>query len=228
MKYKFISFLFLIYISNNLFSIDIPTYSAKYNFESDEISITGIREFYSEDNLFGIKFQASNLFANLFFLSEFNIVNEVVLPLSYQIKIRPKFLDRDQLLSFDYENNEISSNGINEWVMSINDQSIFDPLNVQIMIRKYVKNDLKEFNLNIIDMEEGGYKKYTFKIIGSEECYLKNDKFECLILQRTSDNSERKVTYYLAKELEYMFLKIIDTSPERTNKLKLIEILSLG
>ena len=49
-----------------------------------------------------------------------------------------------------------------------------------------------------------------------------------LITIRSRLNSDRKVTYYLAEELEHMFIKIIDASPERTNTLKLLEVLSLG
>ena len=37
--------LFLLLLPLNLLSSEIPAYSAKYNFESDEITITGIREY---------------------------------------------------------------------------------------------------------------------------------------------------------------------------------------
>ena len=55
-----------------------------------------------------------------------------------------------------------------------------------------------------------------------------NKKLNCIIVERSRIGSERTVKYYLAKELEYMFTKIIDSSPERTNKLELKKILSLG
>ena len=47
-------------------------------------------------------------------------------------------------------------------------------------------------------------------------------------LERSREGTQRIVKYYLAKELDYMFVKIIDTSPDRTNKLELKEILSFG
>ena len=104
----------------------------------------------------------------------------------------------------------------------------FDPLNVQIMIRTFVKDGIESFDLNIIDMEEGGSKKYNFIIKGEEECIFDSKKLNCIIVERSRSGSERKVNYYLARELEYMFTKIIDSSPERTNKLELQKILSLG
>ena len=228
MKSKVINFYLIILLSSNAVAAEVPPYSAKYNFESEEISISGVREFYKTEDGYEMKFKASNLFASLFFLSRFKLKSDNVISDSYEIKIRPKFLDRDQSLRFDYENMEVRSKGINEWTSSINENLIYDPLNVQIMIRTYVKQGLENFKINIIDMENGDYRLYEFNIIGNEDCILNNEKLQCIILQRSRLNSKRKVTYYLAEELEHMFIKIIDVSPERTNTLKLLEVLSLG
>ena len=228
MKSKVINFYLIILLSSNAVASEVPPYSAKYNFESEEISISGVREFYKTEDGYEMKFKASNLFASLFFLSRFKLKSDNVISDSYEIKIRPKFLDRDQSLRFDYENMEIRSKGINEWASSINENLIYDPLNVQIMIRTYVKQGLENFNINIIDMENGDYRLYEFNIIGNEDCIFNNEKLQCIILQRSRLNSKRKVTYYLAEELEHMFIKIVDVSPERTNTLKLLEVLSLG
>ena len=228
MKSKVINFYLIILLSSNAVATEVPPYSAKYNFESEEISISGVREFYKTEDGYEMKFKASNLFASLFFLSRFKLKSDNVISDSYEIKIRPKFLDRDQSLRFDYENMEIRSKGINEWASSINENLIYDPLNVQIMIRTYVKQGLENFNINIIDMENGDYRLYEFNIIGNEDCIFNNEKLQCIILERSRLNSKRKVTYYLAEELEHMFIKIVDVSPERTNTLKLLEVLSLG
>ena len=228
MKSKVINFYLIILLSSNAVASEVPPYSAKYNFESEEISISGVREFYKTEDGYEMKFKASNLFASLFFLSRFKLKSDNVISDSYEIKIRPKFLDRDQSLRFDYENMEVRSKGINEWASSINENLIYDPLNVQIMIRTYVKQGLENFKINIIDMENGDYRLYEFNIIGNEDCIFNNEKLQCIILERSRLNSNRKVTYYLAEELEHMFIKIIDVSPERTNTLKLLEVLSLG
>ena len=228
MKSKVINFYLIILLWSNAVAAEVPPYSAKYNFESEEISISGVREFYKTEDGYEMKFKASNLFASLFFLSRFKLKSDNVISDSYEIKIRPKFLDRDQSLRFDYENMEVRSKGINEWASSINENLIYDPLNVQIMIRTYVKQGLENFKINIIDMENGDYRLYEFNIIGNEDCIFNNKKLQCIILERSRLNSNRKVTYYLAEELEYMFIKIIDVSPERTNTLKLLEVLSLG
>ena len=86
-KLLFMTFLFINFVIG-----DIPSYSAKYTFESDEISISGVRSFKSDLNGSEIKFEASNLLANLFFSSKFKIINGEVVPKTYDIKIKTENL----------------------------------------------------------------------------------------------------------------------------------------
>ena len=220
--------LFLLILPINYLLAEIPPYSAKYNFESDEISITGIREF-KKDDVDEIRFKASNLLASIYFSSKFKTTQNKLIPDTYDIKIRPKILNRDQSIKFNYQNNEINSKGVNEWSSSLDsNNTLYDPLNVQIIIRTFVKQGLTNFDLKIIDMQKGGYKTYTYNFQNNEECYFDSLKYDCHVYERTQENSKRKVTYYMVKELDFMFLRIIDMSPERVNKLELKEILSFG
>ena len=210
-------------------AFELPYYEAKYKFESDEINITGIRKFNKNSEGYEIEFQASNLFAGMNFSSLFDFENYKVIPKSYDVKIKPKFLDRDQFIKFDYLNNQIVSTGSNKWSEIINkDLLIMDPLNVQIMIRTLVKDNKTEFSLNIVDMQKGGFKEYDFEVMGNEMCVFNNEEINCVVLQRSREGSNRKVTYYLMEKYEYMFLKIVDINPERKNTLSLVEILSFG
>ena len=210
-------------------AFELPYYEAKYKFESDEINITGIRKFNKNSEGYQIEFQASNLFAGMNFSSLFDFENYKVIPRSYDVKIKPKFLDRDQFIKFDYMNNQIVSTGSNKWSEIINkDLLIMDPLNVQIMIRTLVKENKTEFSLNIVDMQKGGFKEYDFEVMGNEMCVFNNEEINCVVLQRSREGSNRKVTYYLMEKYEYMFLKIVDINPERKNTLSLVEILSFG
>ena len=210
-------------------AIELPYYEAKYNFESDEINITGVREFKKNSEGYEIKFQASNLFVGMSFSSLFDIEDSKVIPKSYDVKIRPKLLNRDQFIEFDYINNEILSKGSNSWSESLKKNIlIMDPLNVQIVIRTLIKQNKKRFSINIVDIQKGGYKEYDFEVLGNEKCIFNDEELNCVVLQRSREKSNRKVTYYLMEKYEYMFLKIIDINPERKNTLNLLEILSFG
>ena len=210
-------------------AIELPYYEAKYNFESDEINITGVREFKKNTEGYEIKFQASNLFAGMSFSSLFDIEDSKVIPKSYDVKIRPKLLNRDQFIEFDYINNEILSKGSNSWSESLKKNILItDPLNVQIVIRTLIKQNKKRFSINIVDMQKAGYKEYDFEVLGNEKCIFNKEELNCVVLQRSREESNRIVTYYLMEKYEYMFLKIIDINPERKNTLYLLEILSFG
>ena len=217
------------FISFSIFSDDITLYKAKYQFDSDEISITGIREFKKTNDGYELKFRASNIVASMFFSSVFSIDEYGIKSSKYEIKIRPKFLKRDQSINFNYKTQVIESNGRNEWKsdLNINDVTV-DPLNAQIMIRKNLKENINNFSLNLINMQEGGIEKFDYIVTGTEKCEFKEKVYNCSILERLREGSSRKTTYYLAKELDYMFLKITDVSEDWTNTLELKEILSFG
>ena len=217
------------FISFSIFSDDITLYKAKYQFDSDEISITGIREFKKTNDGYELKFRASNIVASMFFSSVFSIDEYGIKSSKYEIKIRPKFLKRDQSINFNYKTQVIESNGRNEWKsdLNINDVTV-DPLNAQIMIRKNLKENINNFSLNLINMQEGGVEKFDYIVTGTEKCEFKEKVYNCSILERLREGSSRKTTYYLAKELDYMFLKITDVSEDWTNTLELKEILSFG
>ena len=103
-----------------------------------------------------------------------------------------------------------------------------DPMNAQIQIRLNLLKGVNEFSLKLVEMKNGEIQDNFYKIIGSDLCVVGEKEYECTILKRNREKEGRETLYYLAPELDYMFLKIIDTSPKREQKLELIEILSLG
>ena len=132
MKYK-LFILSLCILNINVTAL--PQYEAKYKFISDEISITGTREFKKNANGYEISFDASNLLASMYFSSKFNIDTKRVFSKNYDIKIRPKFLKRDQSVFFENLEKSVSSTGQVIWKSYLDPLDfILDPLNAQIML----------------------------------------------------------------------------------------------
>lgn len=226
---RFSSFL-LIFVSMAIHTNELPMYSAKYEFNSDEISIVGKRELIKNQDGYELEFKANNIIASLYFSSKFNINEGTVESKTYEIKVTPRFVNRDQKIIFDYERNIMSSNGREAWekIFNPDDEYVVDPLNAQIMIRINLKKGLTEFSLNLLEIESGVIEENIYKIIGNETLFVNGQSFDCVVLSRIRKNENRETTYYLAKKLEYMFIKIIDSSPDRTDKLELKELLSFG
>ena len=110
----------------NLSSSIISDYKAKYLFERDDFSVTGIRELKSlENNEYSFTFNARTLLiVSMDFKSNFIIENSMLLSKNYNVKIRPKSVKRDQNIKFDSENLIITSSGSNTWQTSL-DKTIF-------------------------------------------------------------------------------------------------------
>jgi len=223
--------LLLIIFTINLSSSAIPEYKAKYEFERDDFSIIGIRELkkLSNDD-FILKFNANMLLiVSMNFESIFEIKDSKIISKNYDVKIRPKSVDRDQKIFYDYENLKINSSGRDSWVAPLDKTSFLtDPLNAQIQIRLNLINGMKKFYVNLIEMETGEIQENLYELDGEEICTLQGKDYDCVILKRYRESDDRITTYYLIPELAYMFYRVIDESPKEYQKLELKELLSFG
>ena len=223
--------LLLIIFTINLSSSAIPEYKAKYEFERDDFSITGIRELKKSNNDdFILKFNANTLLiVSMNFKSIFEIKDSKIISKNYDVKIRPKSVDRDQKIFYDYENLKINSSGRDSWVAPLDKTSFLtDPLNAQIQIRLNLINGMKKFYVNLIEMETGEIQENLYELDGEEICTLQGKDYDCVILKRYRESDDRITTYYLIPELAYMFYRVIDESPKEYQKLELKELLSFG
>ena len=212
-------------------SADVKNYSAEYEFISEEITIAGTRALDINESLSSLSFKAKNLLASMFFESKFTIIDDKVISDSYKVKIKPKFVNRDQEIVFNHENNTISSNGRDNWIVEVDKNiQILDPLNSQIQLKLNLANNINEFSLNIIDMENGKLEGYQYVVDGIKNIEFKDVLYECMVVKRTKLNSDsNKVTlYFVSKDLGYMFIEVQESTKKREQQLQLIELLSLG
>ena len=226
MNYKILLTLALSFQING---IELPAYEARYSYESDEINIEGIRKFSKDPNSFNLSFKAKNLLASMGFESIFLIENSQIISKNYVIKVRPKFVNRDQEITFNYVDKIISSYGRDAWEKPLDQaKKSADPMNAQIQIRLNLLMGMQEFTIKLLEIKNGGIEDNFYKVIKNEPCSLGENSYECVILKRFREKENRETLYYLIPDLDYMFLKIIDSGPERNQKLELLEILSLG
>jgi len=228
MMYKLIPVLLLSLTIN----AEVKNYEAEYEFISEEITIAGTRALdINNEGLGSLSFRAKNLLASMFFESKFRIFDGKVISDSYKVRIKPRFVNRDQELVFNHESNIISSNGRDNWMVEVDKNiQILDPLNSQIQLKLNLANNINNFSLNIIDLENGGLESYQYFVDGVKNIEFKDKIYECMIVKRTKLNSEsNKVTlYFVSKDLGYMFIEVQESSEKREQQLQLIELLSLG
>lgn len=226
---KFNLILLLLFAFNNIKADSINEYSAKYFYKSDEISIKGIRKLEIRDGKYSLNFKAKNLLASMRVGSEFNINEGVLKTNSYNIRVKPSFVNRDQDIKFDYIANIIESTGREEWEEDLDTSGeILDPLNAQIKIRINLISGLEKFSINLLEIESGKVEENFYEVVGKEVFTFNEIDYECIKLKRIRETDDRETIYYIAPDLNFMFLKIVDTGQDRNQTLELIEILSLG
>ena len=227
MMYKLIPVLLLSLTIN----AEVKNYSAEYEFISEEITIAGTRALDINEGLGSLSFKAKNLLASMFFESKFRVIDGKVISDSYKVRIKPKFVNRDQELVFNNENNTISSNGRDNWIVEVDKNiQILDPLNSQIQLKLNIANNVNNFSLNLIDLENGALESYQYIVDGVKTIEFKDELYDCMVVKRIKlDSDSDKVTlYFVSKDLGYMFIQVQESSEKREQELQLIELLSLG
>ena len=227
MMYKLIPVLLLSLAIN----AEVKNYSAEYEFISEEITIAGTRALDINEGLGSLSFKAKNLLASMFFESKFRVIDGKVISDSYKVRIKPKFVNRDQELVFNHENNTISSNGRDNWIVEVDKNiQILDPLNSQIQLKLNIANNVNNFSLNLIDLENGALESYQYIVDGVKTIEFKDELYDCMVVKRIKlDSDSDKVTlYFVSKDLGYMFIQVQESSEKREQELQLIELLSLG
>ena len=227
MMYKLIPVLLLSLTIN----AEVKNYSAEYEFISEEITIAGTRALDINEGLGSLSFKAKNLLASMFFESKFKVIDGKVISDSYKVRIKPKFVNRDQELVFNHENNTISSNGRDNWIVEVDKNiQILDPLNSQIQLKLNIANNVNNFSLNLIDLENGALESYQYIVDGVKTIEFKDELYDCMVVKRIKlDSDSDKVTlYFVSKDLGYMFIQVQESSEKREQELQLIELLSLG
>jgi len=210
---------------------EVKNYSAEYEFISEEITIAGTRALDINEGLGSLSFKAKNLLASMFFESKFRVIDGKVISDSYKVRIKPKFVNRDQELVFNHENNTISSNGRDNWIVEVDKNiQILDPLNSQIQLKLNIANNVNNFSLNLIDLENGALESYQYIVDGVKTIEFKDELYDCMVVKRIKlDSDSDKVTlYFVSKDLGYMFIQVQESSEKREQELQLIELLSLG
>ena len=109
MNYKILFICTLIYEIN---AVELPSYEAKYSYESDEISIEGIREFSKNSNDMSLGFKARNFLASMSFESKFtmksSLSNEIIS--SSILKSYFPFFCIDEMISSGFVSENVLTN----------------------------------------------------------------------------------------------------------------------
>ena len=221
--YKYLGILFIL-ISSDLSAQEIPDYKGEYVFTNSRVSMQGIRELITHDDegKRTIQFNAKFPLGRIKIISDFSETDNRITSTKYYVDAKWTLISDKRTLNFDLASGTLTSKGKFEWSQAlIENENVFDPLNVQIQIRKNVIAGLMEFSLMLPDLKTGAIEANNYKVIDNGNFEVDGTNYSCIIVERIRLQDDRTTRYFLAPDLDYLIIKVEDQDQDGDTMLEL-------
>ncbi len=223
LMYKYLGILFIL-ISSDLSAQEIPDYKGEYVFTNSRVSMQGIRELITHDDEGErtIQFNAKFPLGRIKIISDFSEIDNRITSTKYYVDVKWTLISDKRTLNFDLATGTLTSKGKFEWSQAlIENENVFDPLNVQIQIRKNVIAGLMEFSLMLPDLKTGAIEANNYKVINNGNFEVDGTNYPCIIVERIRLQDDRTTRYFLAPDLDYLIIKVEDQDQDGDTMLEL-------
>ena len=221
--YKYLGILFVL-ISYDLAAQEIPDYKGEYVFTNSRVSMKGIRELitHEEAGKRTIQFNAKFPLGKIKIISDFSEKNNLISSIKYFVDVKWTLITDKRTLNFDQVSGLLTSTGKFEWIKDLPvNENVFDPLNVQIQIRKNIIAGMKEFSLMLPDLKTGAIEANNYKVVENGKFEVEGTNFPCIIVERIRLQDDRTTRYFLAPDLDYLIIKVEDEDQDGDTSLEL-------
>ena len=221
--YKYLAMLFVL-ISANLLAQEIPDYKGEYVFTNSKVSMRGIRELitHEEQGKRTIQFNAKFPLGKIKIISDFIEEDNLISSIQYYVDAKILIRSDKRTLKFDQSSGTLTSKGKFEWSQTLlKNENVFDPLNVQIQIRKNVIAGLKDFSLMLPDLKTGAIEANNYKVVDSDSFEVDGTVYPCIIVERIRLQDNRTTRYFLAPDIDYLIIKVEDEDQDGDTMLEL-------
>jgi hypothetical protein len=203
---------------------DIPDYKGEYVFTNSRVSMKGIRELitHEEEGKRTIQFNAKFPLGRIKIISDFFEKNNLISSKQYYVDAKVLIRSDKRTLTFDRSSGTLTSKGKFEWSQALlKNKNVFDPLNVQIQIRRNVIAGLKDFSLMLPDLKTGAIEANNYKVVDNGSFEVDGTDYPCIIVERIRLQDNRTTRYFLAPDLDYLIIKVEDEDQDGDTMLEL-------
>ena len=221
--YKYLG-IFFVLISGDLAAQEIPDYRGEYLFTNSRVSMQGIRELitHQEAGKRTIQFNAKFPLGRIKIISDFSEKNNLITSTKYFVDVKWTLISDKRTLNFDQTLETLTSKGKFEWSQALlKNENVFDPLNVQIQIRKNVIAGLKEFSLMLPDLKTGSIEANNYRVVDNGVFQVDGTNYPCIIVERIRLQDNRTTRYFLAPDLDHLIVKVEDEDQDGDTMLEL-------
>ena len=221
--YKYLG-IFFVLISGDLAAQEIPDYRGEYLFTNSRVSMQGIRELitHQEAGKRTIQFNAKFPLGRIKIISDFSEINNLITSTKYFVDVKWTLISDKRTLNFDQTLETLTSKGKYECSQALlKNENVFDPLNVQIQIRKNVIAGLKEFSLMLPDLKTGAIEANNYRVVDNGVFQVDGTNYPCIIVERIRLQDNRTTRYFLAPDLDHLIVKVEDEDQDGDTMLEL-------
>jgi hypothetical protein len=221
--YKYLGILCVL-ISTDLAAQEIPDYKGEYVFTNSRVSMQGIRELitHEETGKRTIQFNAKFPLGKIKIISDFSEKNNLISSTQYYVDAKVLIRSDKRTLSFDQTSGTLTSRGKFKWTQALlKNENVFDPLNVQIQIRKNVIAGLNKFSLMLPDLKTGAIEANNYSVVGNGSFEVEGTDYPCIIVERIRLQDNRTTRYFLARDLNFLIIKVEDEDQDGDTMLEL-------
>ena len=224
LMYKYLAIIFVL-ISCDLDAQEIPDYKGEYVFTNSRVSMQGIRELitHNDEGKRTIQFNAKFPLGRIEIISDFSEIDNRITSRKYYVDAKWTLISDKRTLNFDQASGTLTSKGKFKWNQAlIENENVFDPLNVQIQIRKNVIAGLREFSLMLPDLKTGAIEANNYKVVNNNGNFeVDGTSYPCIIVERIRLQDDRTTRYFLAPDLDYLIIKVEDQDQDGDTMLEL-------
>lgn len=191
----------------------LPPYEANYTAKMRGIRINSEREFVEiGEDTYKLSWSAKALWMRIKEWSEFKIVDDKVIPISYHYTRKGLGSDRPIHIYFNWDTMEASGQkGEKNYTFPL-EIGALDKLSFQVQMQLDLINDRTLQTVDFKVASHSGLRNYQFVLEGTETIETKLGDFETLVFRR--DKKDASIRLWMSPEQYYLPIKVEQTGED--------------
>ena len=201
---------------------DILPYQAEYKISSNSLSTNATRTLSKKGDNWLLSQQAKLMFMKV---SEESVIEDGadgLRPLHYEYENNMSS-KQDQSIKFDWPSRSASDKKYRKpWSSDVSDDT-FDQLSAQLKMREMMINNRLKDEISLSVVNRGKHKTYTVKQLNEETIDSAVGKLRTVKLLRSRPGSSSETTIWLAKDWNYLIVKLEQREDDEVYSLELLK-----
>ncbi len=191
----------------------LPPYEANYTAKMRGIRINSEREFVETgENTYKLSWSAKALWMRIKEWSEFKIIDDKVIPISYHYTRKGLGSDRPVHVYFDWEKMQASGEkGKKKYSYPLEPGTV-DKLSFQVQMQLDLIRNSSLQSMEYKVAAHSGLREYKFTLEGQESLKTNLGKFDTLVFRR--DKKDSTIRLYMSPEQYYLPIKVEQTGED--------------